>query len=80
MALFGRLLALAWMDTLGGDNPFGVIAFSLLATLLFYLPATNRMLQDGEGVIAFYLWTFVWLYSRKPRRAQALQPIPALAP
>ena len=60
MFFLGRLFALAWIDALGGRSPASVVAFTLLATLLFYLPATNRMLQDGEGVVAFYSWLAVW--------------------
>ena len=43
---------------------FAVVFFSLLMILVFYLPATNRMLQDGEGVVAFYAWLFMWLRNR----------------
>jgi hypothetical protein len=60
----GWMFALAWMDVLGGKSLGGLVAFTLIATLLFYLPATNRMLQDGEGVVAFYVWICVWLVSR----------------
>lgn len=66
MFLFGRLFGLAWIDMLGGGNARSVIVFALLATLLFYLPATNRMLQDGEGVVAFYTWVGLWLFARLP--------------
>jgi hypothetical protein len=60
----GRGLAKCWLDMLGGRNPYAVVFFSLLTTLIFYLPATNRMLQDGEGVVAFYTWLAIWLSSR----------------
>jgi hypothetical protein len=76
MFLLGRLFALAWIDVLGGKNVNALIAFTLLATLLFYLPATNRMLQDGEGVVAFYFWIAVWLVHRARSfvAARAAQP------
>lgn len=77
MLLLGRLFALAWIDVLGGRNPLAVVAFTLLATLLFYLPATNRMLQDGEGVVAFYAWIAVWLVVRARAKAPAMQAVPA---
>lgn len=60
----GRVMALAWIDLLGGQNPFAVVFFSLATILAFYLPATNRMLQDGEGVVAFYGWLAVLLFHR----------------
>lgn len=74
MFFVGRGLALSWIDMLGGRNPYAVVYFSLLMTLVFYLPATNRMLQDGEGVVAFYSWLLIWATSRLSRRR-----MPALA-
>lgn len=60
MFLVGRGLALSWIDMLGGRNPYAGVFFALLATMIFYMPATNRMLQDGEGVAAFYFWLLLW--------------------
>lgn len=60
----GVLFALSWIDMLGGKNPFAVAIFWCLLIFLFYLPATNRMLQDGEGVVAFYSWLVLYLYHR----------------
>jgi hypothetical protein len=65
---FGALLALTWLDMLGGRNPYAVVMFWMMAVLVFYLPATNRMLQDGEGVVAFYVWLFVYLRGRMGRK------------
>lgn len=69
----GALLATTWIDTIGGQNPYAVVMFWLVALLLFYLPATNRVLQDGEGVVAFYVWLLIYLYHRS-RNRKALQP------
>lgn len=63
----GQAFALAWIDMLGGKNPLAVVFFSLVAILIFYLPATNRMLQDGEGVVSFYAWLALWLVHRLRR-------------
>ena len=60
----GRGLASTWIDILGGRNPSAVVFFSLLMIFVFYLPATNRMLQDGEGVVSFYSWLVIYLASR----------------
>ncbi|MEI7984655.1 MAG: O-antigen polymerase [Armatimonadota bacterium] len=60
----GRGLASTWIDMIGGKNPSAVIFFSLLMIFVFYLPATNRMLQDGEGVVSFYSWLVIYLASR----------------
>lgn len=77
--VIGRLFAKSWIDTLGGKNPFAIVMFSLLAIFIFYLPATNRMLQDGEGVVAFYVWLVLWSYYRRQPRSQqaALQMVHA---
>lgn len=71
MFAIGSLFALSWIDTLSGRSPYGVVMFWLLAILIFYLPATNRMLQDGEGVAAFYIWLFSYLRSRALSRRTA---------
>ncbi len=60
----GRGLASTWIDLLGGKNPSAVVFFSLLMIFVFYLPATNRMLQDGEGVVSFYSWLAIYAASR----------------
>ena len=60
----GRALASTWIDTIGGKNPSAVVFFSLLMIFVFYLPATNRMLQDGEGVVSFYAWLLLYWASK----------------
>ena len=74
MFVLGRLFALSWIDVLGGRNVYALVFFTLIATLLFYLPATNRMLQDGEGVVAFYCWLGVWLVGRARVPVGVAQP------
>jgi hypothetical protein len=71
--LIGRGLASTWIDMIGGKNPSAVVMFSLLMIFVFYLPATNRMLQDGEGVVSFYVWLAIYLASRF-----VLRPAPKL--
>jgi hypothetical protein len=71
----GRGMCSTWLDMIGGRNPSAVVFFSLLTIFVFYLPATNRMLQDGEGVVAFYSWLAIYLASRYViRPVQILQP------
>jgi hypothetical protein len=79
MFVLGRLFATAWLDLLGGRNVYALVVFTLLATLLFYLPATNRMLQDGEGVVAFYAWMVVWLVGRVRTSSPAREEVPQAA-
>ncbi len=71
MGVFGAVYALVWLDMLGGKNPYAVVFFSHLAILMFYLPATNRMLQDGEGVVSTYFWLILWLWDRYRRTSKA---------
>jgi hypothetical protein len=68
MFALGALLALTWTDMLSGRSPYAVVMFWMLAVLIFYLPATNRMLQDGEGVVAFYVWLIAYLRGRAVSR------------
>jgi hypothetical protein len=63
--LIGRLFALSWIDTLGGVNPFAVTMFYILLVMLFFFPATNAVLQDGEGVASFWVTLILWLKTRR---------------
>jgi hypothetical protein len=64
--LIGRLFAQSWVDSLEGGNPFAVAAFSLLVLMLFYFPANNQMMQDGEALVAFVTILVIWQLSRRP--------------
>lgn len=68
MILVGRLFAATWVDACGGKNPHAVVLFALTALMVIYLPATNRMLQDGDGISAFLGWLVIWLAYRKTRK------------
>ncbi len=61
----GLMYGKVWMDTLVGINPFSIVLFGMLTIMFFYFPATNQMLQDGEGVSAFIVIFWLWLSSRK---------------
>lgn len=63
--LIGRLLALTWIDTLGGRNPFAVVLLGQLLLMLYYFPAHNRCLQTGEGVVAFWGVLVLWWVGRR---------------
>jgi hypothetical protein len=62
--LVGRLLAVTWLDSLQGRNPWAVVLFSQLVIMLFYFPANNQILQSGESLFAFIVTLFLWLRSR----------------
>jgi hypothetical protein len=64
--LIGRATALAWLDSLGGSNPFAIIMLAQLFTMLFYFPANNQCLQTGEGWTAFWVTLIAWLKTRRP--------------
>jgi hypothetical protein len=64
--LIGLLFGKVWADTLMGVNPFSIVLFGMLTLMFFYFPATNQMLQDGEGVSAFIVTFWLWLSSRQP--------------
>jgi hypothetical protein len=61
----GRIFALSWTDTLQGSNPFAVVAFAQLLTMLFYFPGNNQCLQSGEAFISFVVIMALWLYHRR---------------
>jgi hypothetical protein len=62
--LIGRLYAQSWLDALDGSNPFAVVSFSMLTLMLFYFPANNQLLQDGESLVALLVILTVWRLSR----------------
>jgi hypothetical protein len=66
--LIGRLHAQSWLDTLRGGNPFAIASFSMLTLMVFYFPANNQLLQDGEPLLGFLLIITVWQISRMRRR------------
>jgi hypothetical protein len=62
--LLGRLLALSWLDSLRGHNPWAMGLFILLATMLYYFPTNNIVLGFPESLIGFWLLTVLWLRTR----------------
>ncbi|MGA2319521.1 MAG: hypothetical protein ABSG95_02105 [Solirubrobacteraceae bacterium] len=65
MALIGRLLALGWLDTLEGSNPFAVGAFAMLVLMVVYLPANDQLLSSGESTVGFVGLLALWLWTRR---------------
>lgn len=65
--LIGRLFAMAWLDTLKGENPFAVAMLAILTIMLFYFPANNQVLQNGEALFGFYGLLAFWLFTRRRR-------------
>jgi len=65
--LVGRLLALAWIDSLAGHNPFAIVALTQFIVMLFYFPANNQILQSGESFTSFFFIIGAWLCTRKKK-------------
>jgi hypothetical protein len=65
MVLIGRLLALGWLDTLEGSNPFAVGAFALLVLMIAYLPANDQLLSSGESTVGFIGLLALWMWTRR---------------
>lgn len=65
MYLIGRMLALTWLDTLRGDNPFAVTMFAQLSILLITVPTVNWVVNSGEGFSAFWALFALWILTRK---------------
>lgn len=71
--LIARLLALVWIDTLGGQNPWAVALLGRVLLMLYFFPANNRCLSAGEGVVSFWVLLLLWWLSRRaPGEALAL--------
>lgn len=64
MFVIGRLLAMAWIESLFGANPFAIPMLSLLAMILIYVPANNQVLAFMPTAVAFYALLGAWLFFR----------------
>ena len=62
--LIGRLLALTWIDTLGGNNPLALSLFCFLIICVFYFPANNQIVQNSSQCVPFYVTLGLWWYFR----------------
>jgi hypothetical protein len=69
--VLGRLFAQSWLDSLDGGNPFAVVAFSLLVLMLFYIPANNHLLQDGESLVGLIAVLALWRLTRARQEGPA---------
>ena len=65
MIVFGWMTAKAWIDAREGNNPASVVLFTLVATVIWYLPANNQVLAFPEQMVAFWIWLLVWLRTRR---------------
>jgi hypothetical protein len=64
MGLIGWLTARVWVDVLGGGNPIAVALFGQLLVLFYYVPAHNKLMHSGEGVVAFGVLLLAWFATR----------------
>ncbi len=63
--LIGRFLAESWLDSLQGDNPFAVATLTLFLIMVYYFPANNQILQNGESLVSFYVILALWIFTRR---------------
>lgn len=63
--LIGRCLADSWLDSLQGDNPFAVATLTLFLIMIYYFPANNQILQNGESLVSFYVILALWIFTRR---------------
>jgi hypothetical protein len=71
LLLLGRLLALSWLDTLEGSNPFAVGVFALGMLIVAYMPANNQVFADGETAVGAVGLLGLWLLTRR-------RPVPGI--
>ena len=60
----GRWLCLSWRDVITVRDPRASVAFYFLVVALFYIPANNQVMQNGETFFAFYCTLVWWLLRR----------------
>jgi lipid-A-disaccharide synthase-like uncharacterized protein len=70
MFLIGLLLGRVWVDVLGGQNPWAVMLLGQILLLMYYIPAHNKVMQAGEGVVAFWVLGLAWVLAGR----RALEP------
>jgi hypothetical protein len=75
VAWVGQQTAQSWLDALTGRNPLAVVMFYQLAMMLYYFPANNQCLQNGEQLVAFVVTLLLW----RLRRSHQLDPVDVLA-
>ncbi len=63
--LIGRFLALSWLDSLRGANPFAVAMFAQFVIMIYYFPANNQCFQSGESLTAFLGVFLLWIFTRR---------------
>jgi hypothetical protein len=64
MFFIGRIFALSWIDSLGG-NPAAIVVFALLLVTLYYASANSQVAQSSITVCVFWVYLFWWLASRQ---------------
>ncbi len=65
MFAIGWLAGRVWLDVLGGQNAFAVAFFGQLLILLYYVPAHNKVMHSGEGVVGFWVLLAAWAFARR---------------
>lgn len=66
--LVGWVLSAVWADSLTGENPFAVAFLGQMLIMLYYVPAHNKTMHSGEGVVAFAVLGLAWLLASRRRR------------
>jgi hypothetical protein len=65
--LIGRRLALSWLETLKGTNPFAVAIFAQFVVMLYYFSGNNKVLQTGPQATYFLSMLVLCLFTRRKR-------------
>jgi hypothetical protein len=53
--LIGYLFSLSWISAIRNNSPFSIALASYFIIMLFYFPANNQIMQNGESCVGFWI-------------------------
>ena len=62
--VIGFLFGLSWKDAICMYNPFALVVFMNLCTMVFYFSANNQIFQTGEPALSFTVNFLLWIATR----------------
>ncbi|MEZ5319805.1 MAG: hypothetical protein R2752_20555 [Vicinamibacterales bacterium] len=63
MFVAGLVFGMVWADVVVAANPWAVAFLGQVLTFMYYVPAHNKVMHSGEGVVAFLTLGLLWAAS-----------------